>query len=302
MRMEGQGGTAATILARAADARDKEAPWVTIENTTSGSDSVGKSFAIGLGAKLASKAFGVHLDHEATELARRVTYDLPWGPGTSTATVALAPAPKFAMPEIKMPEPPSFGYMDWEGKRDFSAVIFSTSYDKNRNEPFTMEIPMAVAGKKMRMDMDMSKMMKGDTQSPLSKMSMIVRGDKKVGYTLYPNTQKYIVHAEQQAVDEKPQVEKTKVGSEIIGKYHTDKYKVKIIYKNGKIEEGFIWNARELDGMTIKSEVENKDYKITTEIKNIILKTPSASIFEIPEGYGEAKGFMDVMAPSQKNK
>jgi hypothetical protein len=154
----------------------------------------------------------------------------------------------------------------------------------------------------MRMDMDMSMMMKGGGQSPLSKMSVIERGDKKIGYTLYPNTQKYMVHPEKESVDEKPQVEKTKVGSEVIGKYHTDKYKVKITYKDGKVQEGFIWNAQELDGMTIKSEVENKDYKVTTEIKNIVLKTPAASLFEIPEGYSEAKSFMDIMAPDQENK
>ena len=66
------------------------------------------------------------------------------------------PAPRIAMPEIKTPEPPSFGYMDWEGKRDFSAVVYSVSLDKNRKEPFTMEMPIAVAANSMRMDMDMS--------------------------------------------------------------------------------------------------------------------------------------------------
>jgi hypothetical protein len=302
MRMEGGGGAAAAIAARAADKGDKEVPWETINSTTTGSDKLGKSFMVGLGEKFASKAFGVHLDRESTELARRVTSDLPWGPGTATETVATAPPPKFAMPEIKMPEPPSFGYMDWEGKRDFSAVIHSTSLDKNRNEPFLMVIPIAVTKKKMRMDMDMSKMMKGDNQSPLSKMSIIERGDKKIGYTLYPNTKKYMVNPETESVEEKPKVEKIKVGREVIDKYHTEKYKVRIIYKDGKTEEGFIWNARELGGMTIKSEVENKDFKITTEIKNIVLKTPPASLFEIPAGYTEASSFMDIMAPSQKTK
>ena len=42
MRMEGNAGKAGALLSRAADSRDKEAPWVTIESTTSGSDNVGK--------------------------------------------------------------------------------------------------------------------------------------------------------------------------------------------------------------------------------------------------------------------
>jgi hypothetical protein len=302
MMMQSKEGAAATIAARAADKRDKDAPWMTIESVTTGSSKLGESFAVGLGTKLISKAFGVHLDHESTELARRVTEDLPWGPGTSAAMVAAPPTPKFAMPEMKMPEPPSFGYMDWEGKKDLSAVIFSTSVDKNRNEPLTMEIPMAIAGNKLRMDMDMSKMTKGNPQSPISKMIMLNRGEKDTSYTLYPNTQKYMVHTNKEEVSEKPRIEKTKLGREMIGKYATDKYRVKIIYKDGRVEEGLIWNARELDGMTVRSEVENKDYKVTTELKNIVLKTPPASLFEIPAGYTEAQSFMDVMGMEQKGK
>jgi len=150
--------------------------------------------------------------------------------------------------------------------------------------------------------MDMSKMMKSDKPSPLSKMVVLNRGDKKTGYTLYPNAQKYMVHTEKNELGEKPIVEKTKVGSEVIGKYRTDKYKVRITYKDGKVQEGFIWNAKALDNMTIRSEVENKDYKSTTELRDIVLKTSADSLFEIPAGYAEAKGFMDLMAAEPKNK
>jgi hypothetical protein len=298
MRMQGMGGTAASLVSKVSD-RDKEAPWVTLPGGTTGSDNLGKSFAIGLGTKLFSKAIGKHLDYESTELARRVTENLAWGPGLGAPEV---PVPKFAMPEIKMPEPPSFGYMDWEGKRDFSAVVYSTSFDKNRNDTFTMEMPLAVTGQKIRMDMDMSKMMKGDTKSPLSKTVMIQRGDKKTGYTLYPNNQRYMVHTEKDERGEKPRVEKTKVGDERINSHPTEKFKVKITYKDGKVQEGFIWNATDLSGMTIKSEVENKEYKMTTELKNIVLQTPRASLFEIPAGYTEAKGFMELMAAEPKSK
>jgi hypothetical protein len=299
MRMQGRGGAAASLLSKVSD-RDKEVPWVNLPPTTTGSDDLGKSFAIGLGIKLFSKALGNYLSYESAELARRVTYNLPWGPGAGAPdTVAV---PRIAMPDINMPAAPSFGYMDWEGKRNFTAVVFSTTLDKSKNDTLTMEMPIAVATLKFRMDMDMSKMMKGDTQSPFSKMVMIERGDKKTGYTLYPNNQKYIVHTEQDAVGEKPTVEKTKVGSEVIDNHPTDKYKVIITFKDGKTQEGFIWNARDLDGMTIQSEVENKDFKITTNVRHIVLKAPRASLFEIPAGYTEAKGFMDLMAAEPKGR
>jgi len=298
--MQSKYAAAAAIAARAADARDKDAPWVTIESVTTGSDKIGESFAIGLGTKLFSKAIGIHLDHESTELARRITDDLPWGPGPGA--VPTMPTPRVVMPAIKMPEPPSFGYMDWEGKRDFSAVVYSVSLDKNRKEPFSMEMPIAVSSNSMRMDMDMSKMNKGDSTSLLSKMVMINRGDKKTSYTLYPNAQRYMVRGETEATEEKPKVEKTLVGSEVIATHPTDKFKVRIIYKDGRVEEGFIWNAKDLDGMTIRSEVENMDYKVTTEVRNITLKTPAAALFEIPAGYTEAKGYMDLMPTEPKNK
>ena len=300
VRMAGSSGAAASILSRAADAREKDVPWVTIESAATNESNVGRSIAYSLAGKLFTKAVGIHLDYESTELVRRLAYDLPWGPGQ--IEVATAPLPVPAVPEIKMPEPPSFGYMDWEGKRDFSAVVFSTSFDKSRNEAISMETAMAIAGDRIRMDVDMSVMMKGDAQSPFSKVIMIGRGDKKISYTLYPNRQKYIVHQERSEIREKPEVEKTKVGSEVINRHPTNKFKVRITYKNGRVEEGFIWNARDLDGLTIKSEVENKDFKITTELRHIVLKTPSASLFEIPDGYTEAKSIMDVMSVEQNKK
>jgi hypothetical protein len=288
--------------ARAADARDKEAPWVLLQSATT-NQSAKDSFIMGLGTKLLTKAVGIHLDYESKELARLVTDNLGWGPGTGAAPAAPA-ALTVAMPEIKAPPPPSFGYMDWEGKKDFYAVVHSVSLNKSDNKSWVMDAPLWITGQKMKMEMDLTKMMeasgaKDASQSPMSKMTMLNRGDKKTGYTVYPNVKKYMVHTEAEEQGEKPKVEKTKVGSETIDGHPCDKYKVVITYKNEKPQEGFIWNARDLGGMTIKSEVESKDYKMTTELKKIVLKSSPASVFEIPQGYVESKNFMEIMMPAQ---
>lgn len=260
-----------------------------VENTAGG---IGLSLAKSLGGKTLGKMTGSFLKVETERVINEIHRTLPVGPGGGV------PAPEMAikLPEVKEPAPPSFGYMDY-GKKDFSAVMVSTSVDKSRSETHSFEAPIAKAGEKFRMDMDMSKMAKGgETPNAMSKMINISRGDKKSAYTLYPNKQKYIVHKDEEGhIGEEPKVEKTKVGNETIDKHPTDKYKVKITYKNGESQEGFIWNATDLDGMTIKSEVENKDYRITTELKSIVPKTPAASLFEIPAGYTEAKGFMELM-------
>ena len=79
-RMIGSGGDLATILGRAADPREKDAPWITIEHIEAG-ENYKQSLAIGLGAKLLTKALGIHLEREVTELTRLVTDNLRWGPG-----------------------------------------------------------------------------------------------------------------------------------------------------------------------------------------------------------------------------
>jgi len=299
-RMSGRTGSVASAVARGSDAKEKDVPWVTIDSVSTNEQNVGKAFAFGLGVKLLTKAIGVHLEYESKEMVRRVTENIPWGPGPGAVDI---PAPKFAMPKMKMPEPPSFGYIDY-GTRDFSAVMVSTSLNKSSRETSNFQIPVAKAGENLRMDMDLSKMAKGGEGMPpaLSKMITVHRGDKKVSYTLYPNSLKYMTHKE--TADggepyEKPRVEKTRVGSEVIDRHQTDKYKVKITYKDGRVEDGFIWNARDLDEMTIKSEVENKDVRVTTEIKNISLKRPAADLFEIPSGYTEAQSFMDLMVEAK---
>jgi len=292
--------------ARSADAKDKEAPWVLLQSTTT-NQSMKDSFIMGLGTKLLSKAIGIHLESESKELARRVTDNLPWGPGTGAAP-AVPAAIKIAMPEIKAPQPPSFGYMDWEGKKDFYAVVHSVSLNKSDNKSWVMDAPLWITGPKMKMEMDMTKMFQASggseaSTSPMSKMTMLNRGDKKTGYTLYPNVQKFIVHTEtDDRSNEKPKVEKTKVGSETIDGHPCDKFKVVITYKSEKPQEGFIWNAKDLGGMTIKSEVENADFKMTTELKKIVLKSSPASVFEIPQGYTEAKSFMDVVMSGKQDQ
>jgi hypothetical protein len=306
-REQGTSSTESGLIrlgARAADARDKEAPWVLLSSTTT-NQSTKDSFLTGLGAKLFTKALGIHLELESKELARLVTDNLPWGPGTGAA-----PAPpeiKIAVPEIKAPAPPSFGYMDWEGKRDFTAVVHSVSLNKDDNKSWVFDAPLWITGQKMKMEMDMTQMLeaqgaKGAEQSPMSHMVMLNRGDKKTGYTLYPKVQKYLVHTETEEQGEKPKVEKTKVGSESIDGHPCDKYKVVVTYKSEKPQEGFIWNARDLGGMTIRSEVENKDFKVTTDLKNVVLRKSPASVFEIPTGYTEAKSFMELVMPPQQAK
>jgi hypothetical protein len=305
VRMSGRTGTAASAVARSSDARDKDVPWVLLDSTVMSESNVGRAAAINLGAKLFTQAVGLHLDYESTELARRVTQNLPWGPGPESValrpTPPTPPAPKIRAPRNAAMEPPSFGYLDY-GKRDFSAVMITTTQDKKRNESHRMEIPLARAGDKMRMDMDMGAMAQGAAMPPaMSKMSFLQRGDQKLTFTLYPNAKKFMKRAEQAPGKrgDAPKVEKIKVGSEVIDKHPSDKYKVTITMGDGAVQEGYVWDARDLDNMTIRSEIENNDIRTTTEFRNIVLATPPAALFEVPTDYTETQSMMDIMMNAQ---
>jgi len=297
--MSGRTGGAATLLGRAADARDKEVPWVIIDSITTNDSNVGHSLALNLGAKLLTKTIGIHLDHEATELARRVTHNLPWGPGPEAVAVTAA-APKEQLsqpPTMPMPEPPAFTHLDY-GTRSFSATLIYTLIDKKDNKTSRMEIPCARSGEMLRMDVDLASMTPGGSMPlAMSKMTTIHRGDKKLSYTLYPHSKKYLVRpdVENREQRKKPVIEKSRIGSEVVDKHPTDKYKIKVSYEDGRVEQGFIWNATDLDGMTIRSEVESSDYRTTTMFKNIVLRAPAASLFEVPADYTEAQSALELM-------
>lgn len=89
--MKGGIGAAAAIAANVQDARDKEVPWVLLESVTANRD-FGETMGIAVGTKLLTKVMRIHLDREAGELARRVTDNLPWGPGPSAVQQETSPA------------------------------------------------------------------------------------------------------------------------------------------------------------------------------------------------------------------
>jgi hypothetical protein len=301
-RMAGRTGNAAALVARGSDAQEKEVPWVTTESIATGERNVGQALAIGLGAKLLTKAIGIHLEHETREMVNRLADTLPWGPGAAAVPVFALAAPQFTAPAVKIPEPPSFGYMDY-GTRDFTALLIAQTIDRSGKETVRFDMPLAKAGKRIRMEMDLSRTATGGMDMPasLGKMTSIHQGDNKVSYTLYPDVRKFVVHQHtgESVQGEKPRIERTKLGNEVIDGHPTDKYRIRMTYKNGRTEEGFIWNARDLHDMTIRSEIECKDSQVITQLKDISLRTPLASLFEVPAGYTEAQNFMDLVTGAQ---
>jgi len=288
------------VVAAGTNAADEEVPWV-IMDTTSADDSILSGMAIGLGTKLVSKAMGMHLARETDEMIRLVFDTLPVGPGETTMA-AVPAAPDVEMPEVPMPAAPVFGYMDF-GDRDFQAVLVSTTLDKSDNRTVTFEMPVAKAGKKFRTDIDYSLMTRGESMPPaFSKMVTIHLGDEKRAYMLFPNVKKYMVNEEvEQPYEVDHEVIRTEVGQEVVDGHPTIKYKVQVAFEGEDVspQEGFVWRATDLGNMMIKSEMENETVRFSTLLKNIVLQTPSAALFQVPEGFVETKNFMEIVMEGQ---
>ncbi len=281
--------------------RDEEVPWVVIENRSS-NNSIMEGFAAGLATKLISKAVGVHLAKETNEMIWRLVQNLPWGAGSVTGAILAESLliPTMGMPKIQMPPLPAIGHMNY-GDRDFKAVLVSSTFDKSQQREFSFEMPIAKAGEKFRMEMDYTKMSGAQGMPPaLSSVVMIHRGDEKRTYSLYTNKKKYMISDEtDEGYYEEPDVVKTFVAKETIDGHPTEKYKITISYQGQEAQQGFIWNAMDLDGMTIRSEIDNATVKMTSTLRGIVMGTPPAGLFEVPAGYMETDNFLEIVMEKQ---
>ena len=291
-------GGAAVVAAGVTDA-DEEVPWVVIDSVST-NESILTGMAIGLGTKLISKAVGIHLARETDEMIRRVFETLPTGPGETT--MAAMPPPDMEMPEVPMPAVPVFGYVDF-GEKDFSAVLVSTTVDKNDNRTVNFEMPVAKSGKKFRTDIDYSFLTQGESMPPsFSNMVTIHLGEEKRAYMLFPNVKKYMVNEDvEQPFETDYDITRTEVGKEVIDGHPTIKYKVRVTFDgdDASPQEGFVWRATDLGDMMIKSDMENEAVRFSTILKNIVLETPADELFEVPEGFVESENFMEIVMQSQ---
>ena len=258
------------------------------------------AFAAGLAEKAVKKATGSFLKRESEVMVERILDTLPVGPGSNLCTGGLMVASAPGMPAIPEPKMPSFnvpGYFEF-GKRDFTADMIMTSIMKSNNETMVFDAKIAKLGDKFRSEIDMAKTLKakgGDMPPGLGRNIFITRPDLKVDYIVYPDKHKYMeLTIKEEDEGEKPKIEKKKIGAEKIDGHPCDKYQVKITYKDGTIEEGLLWEAKDLDRFVIRAEMENKDGKSIVEMKNVKLVSPPKSLFEVPQGHIKAGSMMEI--------
>jgi len=259
------------------------------------------AFAAGLAEKAIKKVAGTFLERESQVAVDMITDTLTVGPGSERCggPVAAVQPLIIPMPEILTPKMPEFSvpaYFEF-GKRDFTAIMIMTSVMKSNNEKWAMDARIAKLGDKFRSDVDMAKALKakgGEMPPGFGRNIFITRPDLKLDYIVYPEKKKYLELTVTEEEADKPKIEKRKIGSETIDGHPCDKYEIKITYKDGTVEDGLLWEAKDLDRFVIRAEMENKDAKSVVELKNVKLVSPPKSLFEIPQGFVKAASMMEI--------
>ena len=117
----------------------------------------------------------------------------------------------------------------------------------------------------------------------------IMRLDRKAVYVLMPAQKTYLDMGglgegsmEMASSMEGAKVEREPLGTEQVGAYHCDKYRVQTTYE-GHVYTGLEWDAKELDGFPVKQADEKG--KWSKEYQNVHLGPQDPSLFEIPADY-----------------
>jgi len=127
-------------------------------------------------------------------------------------------------------------------------------------------------------------------------MTMIVRRDKKLGWTLMPSEKMYMEISFDQVLNQQPEnpdnykIETTAMGTENINGVAAEKTKVVMTNKqDGNKMSGFWWVTK--DGivvkMDVKAEQRGESGRIKLTLSNLKIGKQNPALFEIPAGYSK---------------
>ena len=190
----------------------------------------------------------------------------------------------------------------------FTAKADVQVLDSDNKETVSMPMDFALLDKKIRVAIDLSQM-KNSAMPPgmadtIKQMGMahvvnIIRPDKKLTYTIYPD-QKILLTlplpAPQGAAAEKEaKVEKTPQGKETIDGHPCVKNKITTTDEEGKPVDALTWNATDLKDFPIKIETKEGGNTALLHFKDIQLDKAAAAQFDPPPGYKEYSNQQELM-------
>ena len=204
------------------------------------------------------------------------------------ASVALA-----QMPGGQPPPDPCAALAKFLNKdAEFTASAKVVVAGKRARDNQTMVMRFAVSGRKMRNEMDMTKMgnvsagdMEGMKQMGMDQMVILALPEKSATYIVFPNLKSYCDMPTSGKGNPEGKLEKTELGSDTVEKHACKKSRLTFTDKDGKTAEAMVWEATDLKNFPIQFQTVESEQTTTTTFSDIKMDKPDASLFELPGSY-----------------
>jgi hypothetical protein len=222
---------------------------------------------------------------------------------TVLAFSLLASAALAQMPGGKPPPDPCAALAKFFNRdAEFTAKAKVVIAGKKARDNQTMEMLFAVSGRKMRNEMDMTKMsgirssdVEGMKQMGMDKMVILAFPEKQATYMVYPNLKSYCDMPTPNKANGEGKLEKTELGSDTVEKHACKKSKLTFTDKDGGTAEAMVWEATDLKGFPIQYQTVENEQTMTTTFTDIKMAKPDASLFDLPEGYKKYGNMQEMM-------
>jgi len=185
---------------------------------------------------------------------------------------------------------------------EFTALAKVVVVGKKARENQTMEMRFAVSGRKMRNEMDMTKMgnipardVAGMKQMGMDQMVILALPEKPATYMVFPNLKSYCDMPTSGKGNPEGKVEKTALGNETVEKHACAKSKLTFTDKDGKTAEATVWEATDLKSFPIQYQTVENGQTTTTTFSDIKMDKPDASLFTLPESYKKYGNMQEMM-------
>ncbi len=217
---------------------------------------------LSLGSHLAGNISGRHLYTLADDTTDRIVYYIV--EGRYTLIKKPEEVPKLIFPVFIL-----FKDVDFRAK-----AVLKTKNLSSGEESVSL-LALAKRDGKLRSDRII-----GD-----NKFSVIVDKEAKRGIILFPETGQYAEVNLTKSNFEDVYIEKVYLGEETIDGRIYDKFRVAVIYSDTSIQEGVLWESREIKGLIKRVRLKDINFRITVDMEDIDTTPPGDDIFQIPSGY-----------------
>lgn len=197
-------------------------------------------------------------------------------------------------------------FLDKDAEFTASAKVLVVGKKASDNQ--TMVMRFAVSGRKMRNELDMTKVgkiaagdLEGIKQMGMDQLVILALPEKPATYMVFPNLQSYCDMPTSKKGNAEGKLEKTELGADTVDKHACKKSKLTFTDKDGKTAEATVWEATDLKNFPIQFQTVENEQTTTTTFSDIKMDKPDASLFDVPGSYKKYGNMQDmVMANMQR--